>query len=87
MASKRNPAKPLPISKNRHESLWSIRKSRTNVFGHQKTTDQIVCLGYKISESSVKNILIENSYDPEPDSTFRSTWRESLKGHWTVMSR
>jgi hypothetical protein len=57
------------------------------VFGYQKTTGQIVCLGYKISKSSVKNILIENSYDPGPDLTFRSTWREFLKSHWTVMNR
>jgi hypothetical protein len=30
--------------------------------GYKKTRDQIVYLGYKISTSSVKNILIENGY-------------------------
>jgi hypothetical protein len=42
-------------------------------WGYQKITDQIVYLGHKISKSSVKNILIENGYDPEPDLTVRSS--------------
>ena len=42
-------------------------------WGYKKIRDQIVYLGYKISKSSVKNILIENGYDPEPDLTVRST--------------
>lgn len=43
-------------------------------------------LGYKISKTSVKNILIENGYDPEPDLTVRSTWHEFIKSHWDVMT-
>ncbi|MCH7921396.1 MAG: helix-turn-helix domain-containing protein, partial [Planctomycetes bacterium] len=45
-------------------------------WGYQTISDQIVYLGHKISKSSVKNILIENGYDPEPDLTVRSTWHE-----------
>ncbi len=55
-------------------------------WGYQKITDQIVYLGYAISKSSVKNILIENGYDPEPDLTVRSTWHEFIQSHWDVMS-
>jgi len=55
-------------------------------WGYQKIRDQIVCLGYKISKSSVKNILIENGYDPEPDLTVRSTWHEFIKSHWEVLA-
>ena len=54
--------------------------------GYQKITDQIVYLGHKISKSSVKNILIENGYDPEPDLTVRSTWHEFIKSHWDVLA-
>ena len=36
---------------------------------YQKIRDQVVYLGYEIRKSSVKNILIENDYDPEPDLT------------------
>lgn len=53
-------------------------------WGYRKITDQIVYPGYKISKSSVKNILIENGYDPEPDLTVRSTWHEFIKSHWDV---
>ena len=55
-------------------------------WGYQKITDQIEYLGYKISKTSVKNILIENGYDPEPDLTVRSTWHEFLRSHWDVMT-
>ena len=55
-------------------------------WGYQKITDQIEYLGYKISKTSVKNILIENGYDPESDLTVRSTWHEFLKSHWDVMA-
>jgi len=54
-------------------------------WGYEKIGDQIVYLGYKISKSSVKNILIENGYDPEPDLTIRSTWHEFIKSHWEVL--
>ena len=55
-------------------------------WGYQKITDQIEYLGFKISKTSVKNILIENGYDPEPDLTVRSGWHEFLKSHWDVMA-
>ena len=56
------------------------------LLGYQKITDQIVYLDYKISKSSVKNILIENGYDPEPDLTVRSTWHEFIQSHWDVLA-
>ena len=55
-------------------------------WGYKKIRDQVVYLGYKISKSSVKNILIENGYDPEPDLTIRSTWHEFIRSHWDVLA-
>ena len=55
-------------------------------WGYQKITDQIVYLGYKISKSTVKNILLENGYDPEPDLTVKSTWHEFIASHWEVLA-
>ena len=55
-------------------------------WGYQKITDQIVYLGHKISKSSVKNILIENGYDPEPDLTVKSTWHEFINSLWDVLA-
>jgi hypothetical protein len=55
-------------------------------WGYKKIRDQIVYLGYNICKSSVKNILIEHGYDPEPDLTVRSTWHEFIKSHWDVLA-
>ena len=67
-------------------ALVIMFKEENPRWGYQKIRDQIVYLGYKISKSTVKNILIENGYDPEPDLTVRSTWHEFLKSHWDVMT-
>jgi putative transposase len=55
-------------------------------WGYQKITDQIIYLGFKISKSSVKNILIENGLNPEPDLIVKNTWKEFLNSHWDVLS-
>ena len=55
-------------------------------WGYKKIGDQVCYLGFTISKSSVKNILIENGYDPEPDLTVRSTWHEFIRSHWDVLT-
>lgn len=52
---------------------------------YKKIRDQVVYLGYTICKTSVKNILIECGYDPEPDLTVRSTWHEFIKSHWNIL--
>ena len=60
-------------------------KEESPRWGYQKITDQIVYLGYQISKSTVKNILIENGYDPEPVLTIKTTWHEFIRSHWEVL--
>jgi hypothetical protein len=55
-------------------------------WGYQKITDQIVYLGLTIGPSSVKNILLENGYDPEPDLMIKSTWHEFVSSHLNVLA-
>lgn len=55
-------------------------------WGYKKIRDQVVYLGYNICKSSIRNILIEHGYDPEPDLTVRSTWHEFIKSHWDVLA-
>lgn len=55
-------------------------------WGYTRIRDYIVHLGYKISETTVKNILLENGYDPEPDLTRKTTWKEFLSSHWNVLA-
>jgi putative transposase len=54
--------------------------------GYTRIKDYIVYLGYKIGETTVKNILIEAGYDPEPDRTCKTTWKEFIKSHWSVLA-
>ncbi len=61
-------------------------KQENSRWGYRRIRDQVVYLGYAISKSSVKNILIENGHDPEPDLTVRSTWHEFIKSHWDVLT-
>ena len=55
-------------------------------WGYTRIRDYIVHLGYKIGETTVKNILLENGLDPEPDLTRKTTWKEFIKSHWEVLA-
>jgi hypothetical protein len=57
-------------------------KEESPRWSYKKIRDQVGCLGYNICKSSVKNILIEHGYDPEPDLTVRAIWHEFIKRHW-----
>jgi putative transposase len=61
-------------------------KEENSHWGHRRIRDYIVHLGYKIGETTVKNILLENGRDPEPDLTGKTTWREFLKSRWSVLA-
>jgi len=55
-------------------------------WGYTRIRDYLVHLGYKIGETTVKNILIDKGYDPEPDLTCKTTWKEFLQSHWHVLA-
>jgi putative transposase len=55
-------------------------------WSYTRIRDFIVHLGYTVSETTVKNILLENGYDPEPDLTRKTTWKEFIKSHWDVLA-
>jgi putative transposase len=55
-------------------------------WGYTRIRDYLVYLGHKIGETTVKNILLDNGYDPEPDLTRKTTWKEFLKSHWNVLA-
>jgi putative transposase len=55
-------------------------------WGYTRIRDYIAHLGHKIGETTVKNILIENGYDPEPDLTCKTTWKEFLRSRWHVLA-
>ncbi|RPJ38821.1 MAG: hypothetical protein EHM35_03665 [Planctomycetaceae bacterium] len=55
-------------------------------WGYTRIRDYLVYLGHKIGETTVKNILLENDYGPEPDLTRKTTWKEFLRSHWHVLA-
>ena len=61
-------------------------KTENPRWGYTRIKDYIVYLGYKIGETAVKKILVSNGLDPEPDLTRKTTWKELIKSHWSVMT-
>jgi putative transposase len=81
--NRKNPGRPR-ISQEIVDLVIRFKEENPH-WGYRKIRDYIVHLGYKIGETTVKNILIENGYDPEPDLTRKTTWKEFLSRHWNVL--
>jgi hypothetical protein len=55
-------------------------------WGYTRIRDYIVHLRYKIGETTVKNILLEHGFDPKPDLTPKTTWKEFIRSRWNVLA-
>jgi len=80
----KNPGRPR-ISQEIIDLVIRFKKENPH-WGYTRIRDYIVHLGYKIGETTVKNILLENGFDPEPDLTRKTTWKEFIKSHWNVLA-
>ncbi len=80
----KNPGRPR-ISQEIIDLVIRFKKENLH-WGYTRIRDYIVHLGYKIGETTVKNILLENGFDPEPDLTRKTTWKEFIKSHWNVLA-
>jgi len=80
----KNPGRPK-ISQEITGLVIRFKKENPH-WGYTRIRDYTVHLGYKIGETTVKNILIENGYDPKPDLTRKTTWKEFIKSHWNVLA-
>jgi len=80
----KNPGRPR-ISQEITDLVIRFKKENPH-WGYTRIRDYIVHLGYKIGETTVKNILLEHGYDPEPDLTRKTTWKEFIKSHWEVLA-
>jgi len=80
----KNPGRPK-ISQEITDLVIRFKEENPH-WGYTRIRDYIVHLGHKIGETTVKNILIENGYDPEPDFTRKTTWKEFIKSHWNVLA-
>jgi transposase InsO family protein len=82
--NRQNPGRPK-VSQEITDLVIRFKKESPH-WGYTRIRDYIVHLGYKIGETTVKNILLDNGYDPEPDRTRKTTWKEFLKSHWNVLA-
>lgn len=80
----KNPGRPR-ISEEIVELVLQFKRENPP-WGYKRIRDYIVYLGYKIGETTVKNILIANGYDPEPDMTRKTTWKQFIQSHWNVLA-
>ena len=80
----RNPGRPR-ISEEIVELVVQFKRENPN-WDYTRIRDYIVYLGYKIGETTVKNILIAKGFDPEPEMTRKTTWKEFIQSHWSVLA-
>jgi len=80
----KNPGRPK-ISQEITDLVIRFKQENPH-WGYARIRDYIVYLGYKIGETTVKNILVANGLDPEPDFTRKTTWKEFIKSHWSVLA-
>ena len=80
----KNPGRPR-VSQEISDLVIRFKEENPH-WGYTRIRGYIVYLGYKIGETTVKNILLENGYDPEPDLTRKTTWKEFIKSHWNVLA-
>jgi hypothetical protein len=80
----KNPGRPK-ISQEIIDLVIRFKEENPH-WGYTRVRDYIVYLGYRIGETTVKNILLDNGYDPGPDLTRKTTWKQFLKSHWSVLA-
>jgi len=75
-ANRKTPGRPR-ISREIIDLVIRFKEENPH-WGYTRIRDYIVHLGYKIGQTTVKNILLEHGYDPEPDLTRQTTWKEFI---------
>jgi len=61
-------------------------KTENMRWGYDKIQQQIEYLGFTVSPTSVKNILIKHGFNPAPEHDTPSRWNEFIKSHWHVLA-
>jgi transposase InsO family protein len=74
-----------PVSHKIVELL--LRMARENpTWGYHRIQGALANLGYRISDSTVANILREHGIEPAPERKRHATWHALLKAHWDVLA-
>jgi len=64
-----------------------LRIARENArWGYDRIQGALANLGYRISDTTVGNILKEHGMEPAPKRKSQTTWHEFLRSHWDVLA-
>jgi transposase len=55
-------------------------------WGYPRIQGQLKYLGYKVSASTIANILNKEGLEPQPDRQRKTTWAEFIKIHWKSLT-
>jgi len=81
---RRKPGRP-PISKEIEDLVVRILKECPQ-WGYYKIEGYMKYLGYQVSRSTIKRILLRRGFDPDPKARKRTTWAQFLRIHWETLS-
>lgn len=83
-SKKRSPGRKR-ISEELEQLIIQIaRKNKT--WGSRRIKGQLKYLGYKISHTTIDNVLKRHGYDPSPERSRKTRWSEFLKAHWESLA-
>jgi putative transposase len=79
----KRPGRPQVIEEVKQLILRMARENPT--WGYDRIQGALNNLGYKISDTTVGNILRANGIEPAPERKRRTTWRTFLRAHWDLL--
>ena len=64
---------------------WVLKIKTENMqWGSQRICDCLQNLGFDVVRTTIRNILLANGFDPEPNA--KPTWNQFIKTHWHVLT-
>jgi len=74
-----------PVTPQVVELVRRIAKESPS-WGYDRIQGALANLGYRISDTTVANILKAHGVEPAPDRSRQSTWKTFLGAHWKVLA-
>ena len=66
--------------------LLIVRMAKENTsWGYDRIQGALKNMGYRISDTTVSNVLKDHGIEPAPNRDKHTSWKDFLKAHWDVM--
>ena len=64
-----------------------LRFAKDNpTWGYDRIQGALANVGYRISDTTVGNVLRQHGIEPAPDRKTQTTWGTFLRAHWDVLA-